>query len=187
MSGPKKGRFKFSSWKFTLPSVSSLAEEQPGCLATHHPGQWSLQTTVCSTLRRYGWPAEGDGGWSWSSCCHGRHFLPIPKLRRLSTQARLRGKLVLRLRHARRSCPFAEACGSCLLGTEAQPWMNGSLPFPSLFLPFHVQTWLYVSWASSKIKNGLKSSTTLFIASVQKTDWPTFGVKKFNQSEAVSV
>ena len=44
------------------PCSSSLAEERPGCLATHRPERSSRPTAVCSTPRRCGSPTEGDAG-----------------------------------------------------------------------------------------------------------------------------
>ena len=49
--------------KGLLGLVGLLGEEYNlGCLAVHHPGQWSHQRAACSTPRHYRWPVASDGG-----------------------------------------------------------------------------------------------------------------------------
>ena len=53
-----------------------LLGQKHGLWAAHRLERWSRRPTACSTSRRFGWPAEDAGEWSWSSCCHGQRCPP---------------------------------------------------------------------------------------------------------------
>lgn len=151
---PDKGCFCLflisSVRQFTWISATSWAAEQPECLAVHHPERWSLQTGACSTPRHYGWPAADVLGWSWSSCCHGRRFLPTPRPQLPGTPLQQPDTLGHQLRFSRHSCLCASDDGSCRLGTEARHEKIGSCSFPLLYLPYHVQTWwIFIAYSST--------------------------------------
>ena len=65
-----------SSFKLWVSSQSSWVAVQPGCWEEHLPVRWWHRRAVCSTPRHYGQPAEGDGGWFLSSCCHEQRCPP---------------------------------------------------------------------------------------------------------------
>lgn len=166
-----KSFIKTFTWQ---PCQSSWAEEQPGCLAEHLPVRWWRRTRACSIPRRCGWRAEDDGGWFSSSCCLWRHYLPIPTLQRPNIQERRRGTLVHQLQLSRRSCLCVADGEFCPRGTEVRPLMTDSLPFPSLFLPFHVQTWLCVFQSSFKTEYTLHRLNSPYLTQLTtKSDWPT--------------
>ena len=80
-------------------------------------------------------------GWSSSSCCHGRRYLPAREPQLPGTPWRRQGRPELRHQYARRSYPCGDDGGFFRLGTEVQLWMSGSWTCPSPFLLYHVQTW----------------------------------------------
>ena len=146
--------------QFTWLSGSSWGEVQPGCWAVHLPGRWWHRIEACSTPRRYGWRAEDDGGWSWTSCCHGRRYLPTREPQRPSTPWRQPCTLGHRHLHARSSFHGGEDDGFFPLGTEVQHGWICSFPWHEPFLPFHVQTWFKIvenfgRQASRKIRDPL--------------------------------
>ena len=124
MCGYKDSRFigkeSVSSTSF-VPSRSSWEARQLGCWATHHRQRWSLQTEVCSILRRCEQPIEAVLGRFLLSCCLGLRYRPTPRSQRSSIPSRQPSTLVHQIRFCWRSVPCEGIGEHVQLGTEVQP------------------------------------------------------------------
>ena len=101
-------------------SLSSWAEERPGCWEGLRLERWLHQPAVCSTPRHFGRLAAGDGVRSSTSCCREQRCQPTPRFLQTSTRERQRGTLVLRSRRVVRIVPFSKIGELDQLGTEVR-------------------------------------------------------------------
>ena len=130
---------------------TSWAGGRSGCWAELLPGRWWPPSEVGSAPRRSWWPAEGDEGWLWPSCCPWQRSQPARGSLQWGTRWQQPGRQGLHFQSWRSSFPSWGSGGSFQQGTAGRPWqsLTCSWTWPWTW------SWSWSWWESWTLRRGL--------------------------------